>query len=634
MRVIGGHADRLSLPGPLLRSPAPSTRLGTMTRVLLVEQAGDAAACLARTTGQLHGLGTRECMREGIDVVHMGTAEQPVRQRLAQLRCELDRAGTDGVAVALVSASVVVSDATMLRLLDDPAPAVAVLVSQQQADHPVAISGGVVLAASTAIHPVRGANAGWDGVLRLRADVVPAVAIAVRDSLADAPASWDGLDLLDLVLSVLVRCTELPISAVPIEPLPGARVGTDAQAEHLSRQLAGLNDERLTQRGAARAGDGFYSTFVLRRVSSLLTPQAIRWRLRPNTITSVSAAVGLVAAAAFALGSYPALIGGAVLLQISIVLDCVDGEVARASRRGSPFGAWLDGATDRLKEYAALAGLAIGAPNSPELVWLLAAAGMLAQTTRHMQDFAFDKEALRQWRESFRDARPLSDTGAWQRPRAAVAGTAGPESAGAWLRRIAHMPIGERWLVLSVAALAGSALAGLTAYLVLVGLALCWSVLGAIRRTVKAAGHITDTLRVQLADYRDDGLLRLLIGPRSPAAMAAWTLPVAVTALEGAVAIAATAVCAQNWLPAAFGWLAVVAWHRYDIVYRRGGRIPAVPVWVSLAGGGWALRTIVLVAAALAGVLPVVLVVGICWLFVVYVPESMYAGARTRVVQV
>ena len=63
----------------------------------------------------------------------------------------------------------------------------------------------------------------------------------------------------------------------------------------------------------------------------------------------------------FATGERVGLVAGALLLQLSLVVDCVDGEVARYTRAFSSLGAWLDASTDRVKEYACYAGLAFGA---------------------------------------------------------------------------------------------------------------------------------------------------------------------------------------------------------------------------------------------------------------------------------
>ncbi len=70
-----------------------------------------------------------------------------------------------------------------------------------------------------------------------------------------------------------------------------------------------------------------------------------------------------------------------------------------------------------------------------------------------------------------------------------------------------------------------------------------------------------------LARLRDDGLLARPMR-RRPRRPLGWLLPPAVTALEGAVLIFVALRTAPAALPVAYGWFAVVAWHRYDIFYR------------------------------------------------------------------
>jgi phosphatidylglycerophosphate synthase len=142
--------------------------------------------------------------------------------------------------------------------------------------------------------------------------------------------------------------------------------------------VAQVDAADLASRTAARAGDGFYSTFVLRRIAARLTPWAVRRGIQANAVTVLSALIGVVQGPCRSRSAPTRRLAlGALLLQVSIVLDCVDGEIARVTRTRSPFGAWLDAATDRLKEYAALAGLAIAA--GPHF-WWVATAGMVVQT--------------------------------------------------------------------------------------------------------------------------------------------------------------------------------------------------------------------------------------------------------------
>jgi hypothetical protein len=55
-----------------------------------------------------------------------------------------------------------------------------------------------------------------------------------------------------------------------------------------------------------------------------------------------------------------------------------------------------------------------------------------------------------------------------------------------------------------------------------------------------------------------------------------------------------------------------------------------VPSVVSMLGGGWPARIAALLLGAAFGVLPAVLVAGTIWMTLVYVPESLATGVRTR----
>ena len=71
--------------------------------------------------------------------------------------------------------------------------------------------------------------------------------------------------------------------------------------------------------------------------------------------------IGLLAAGGFALGTYAAGVGAALLFQLAAIIDCSDGEVARLTFTESPFGAWLDLALDNVVHMAIFSGIAVGA---------------------------------------------------------------------------------------------------------------------------------------------------------------------------------------------------------------------------------------------------------------------------------
>jgi CDP-diacylglycerol--glycerol-3-phosphate 3-phosphatidyltransferase len=91
----------------------------------------------------------------------------------------------------------------------------------------------------------------------------------------------------------------------------------------------------------------------------LLSPVAewlIRWRVRPNVITSASVIVLVGSGVAFGLDQ--ARLGAAWLL-LSGLLDMLDGLVARRGGMVSTFGALFDSTLDRVGEAALFGGIAV-----------------------------------------------------------------------------------------------------------------------------------------------------------------------------------------------------------------------------------------------------------------------------------
>jgi uncharacterized protein DUF5941 len=136
-----------------------------------------------------------------------------------------------------------------------------------------------------------------------------------------------------------------------------------------------------------------------------------------------------------------------------------------------------------------------------------------------------------------------------------------------------------------------------------------------------------------LETLRDDGpLVRLAARsfgrPALPGPFA-WLLPPAVRAGEYGGLIALTALTDRDALPACFGFLAAIAFHHYDVVYRlRAGR-EAPPAWVAAIGGGWELRLVVAVILAAVDVLEPAFLVAAIGLGAVYVTGSAVAWVRT-----
>ncbi len=94
-------------------------------------------------------------------------------------------------------------------------------------------------------------------------------------------------------------------------------------------------------------------------VAAMLQPSTnflVRLRCSPDVLTLLGFALNLLAATLFALGFYR---WGGLAVLIAGVFDFFDGQVARAGKTASKFGALLDSTVDRYSEIIVWFGLAV-----------------------------------------------------------------------------------------------------------------------------------------------------------------------------------------------------------------------------------------------------------------------------------
>jgi phosphatidylglycerophosphate synthase len=92
----------------------------------------------------------------------------------------------------------------------------------------------------------------------------------------------------------------------------------------------------------------------------------------PNQVTAASALLAMVAAYFFSLGDAHSMIQGGIIFEISLILDSVDGQLARAKGMASEWGRIVDGIGDYVSSIAVLIGLMIGFPDSKGALLTLA----------------------------------------------------------------------------------------------------------------------------------------------------------------------------------------------------------------------------------------------------------------------
>jgi phosphatidylglycerophosphate synthase len=144
-------------------------------------------------------------------------------------------------------------------------------------------------------------------------------------------------------------------------PGPGTRISAGLAVPLATAGSRARLERALLEHLAGRAtGDSYLATLFDRPMSRPLTRLLLRTPLAPSHVTLLGVAVGLLGAAGLATVSYWGRLGGVILLLVSVVLDCVDGDVARARLAQNSAGARLDVVGDYLVHLAVFIGLATG----------------------------------------------------------------------------------------------------------------------------------------------------------------------------------------------------------------------------------------------------------------------------------
>lgn len=118
--------------------------------------------------------------------------------------------------------------------------------------------------------------------------------------------------------------------------------------------------ERALWASLTSSTDGFVDRHFNRPVGRPLSKLLVRTPVSPNAVSLASILIGLFAAGCFALGNFAMAVAGALLFQLSAIVDCVDGDIARAVFKESPLGKWLDLAGDQVVHVSVFATIGVG----------------------------------------------------------------------------------------------------------------------------------------------------------------------------------------------------------------------------------------------------------------------------------
>jgi phosphatidylglycerophosphate synthase len=175
-----------------------------------------------------------------------------------------------------------------------------------------------------------------------------------------------------LLLQHNSRLTTADGVPLPVGVLPQAGTGWQAALDQLPERAAQGVAMRVTDVASARAAeralwasltsssDGLVDRFFNRPGGRFLSKILVHTSVSPNTVSLVSILIGVVAAGGFALGDYRSAVMAAILFQISAIVDCVDGDLARVLFKESALGKWLDLIGDQIVHVSVFAGIAAG----------------------------------------------------------------------------------------------------------------------------------------------------------------------------------------------------------------------------------------------------------------------------------
>lgn len=481
----------------------------------------------------------------------------------------------------LVDSNSVIADPHMDLLTDYPRSASAALVAAEK-NGDTLVRQNRIASASSSIHKVTVGNRRFVGALRLSKNQ----SAEIISSLSNAITHKVKGNALDLTLVALVRAM-VRVDAADVWAAPFARSSDNTTQNKVRQEISKLNIESVRLRMANRANDGFFSVFVLRKFSKILTWLSVRIGATPNQITLISFAVGLYSAYSFSRGDFWSIFLGAVLLQLSIIVDCVDGELARYTRKFSKLGAWLDAVTDRVKEYMVFLGLAYGAQLDGRNLWIPAMAMMVIQTFRHLSDYNFAQVVKIRGEDNF--ATPVEFMADFD-------GIIPTESEPKgrlryWLGKIIQFPIGERWLAISASAVIGGAAFTFT----------IMPILAFISALVVYRGRVIRTRQMKLERIKRPFIVNQLdmLGVRRTFTIRYdWIEPSIIRLVEALALIMIFA--SQNLIGmTTFLILFAIIFHHYDNLYRSlQGEMK--PVWLSALGLFVGGRILLLGGAALS----------------------------------
>ncbi|MFD8569415.1 CDP-alcohol phosphatidyltransferase family protein [Streptomyces sp. NPDC057694] len=130
-----------------------------------------------------------------------------------------------------------------------------------------------------------------------------------------------------------------------------------------------------------RSGEHWGGRLYMREISLRVDRHLVNTKVTPNQLTYLMTVCGALAAPALLVPGIWGAVLGVVAVQLYLLLDCVDGEIARWRKQYSLAGVWMDRVGAYVTDAAVLVGFGLRAADlwgSGRIDWLWAFLGTLA----------------------------------------------------------------------------------------------------------------------------------------------------------------------------------------------------------------------------------------------------------------
>jgi phosphatidylglycerophosphate synthase len=152
-------------------------------------------------------------------------------------------------------------------------------------------------------------------------------------------------------------------------------VSARTQTPTIAELRAVAQPARIFERNS---GEHWAGKLYVRRYSPYLTRRLLPTRVTPNLLTGTMVVVGVLAAVVLSVPGVGTAVAVVVLIQLQILLDCSDGELARWRQQFSPAGIYLDRFGHYLTETLLPIGLGIRADGGWDAIGGYTTLGLLA----------------------------------------------------------------------------------------------------------------------------------------------------------------------------------------------------------------------------------------------------------------